>query len=136
MTESFTPPKSNDNKEQPWLKSYPVDIDWNSDITPSTMTAFWDESVRKHGDRVCTTFFGKELTYKEVDKMVDHFAKGLQKKGLGKGATIGLCLPTSPFYLVAYYGALKAGARVANFDPTSPAEALAQQIKDSKTDAM
>ena len=132
-------PKDNDNHASaqfPWSKSYPVDVQWNTEFPEKTMTEMFDESVKKYADRTCLNFLGKKLTYKEVGEMVDRFAKGLQDQGIGQGSTVGVCLPNTPFYLIAYYGALKAGARVANFDPTSPAEALAQQIKDSKTDIM
>jgi long-chain acyl-CoA synthetase len=130
-------PKDNDNQASsqfPWTKSYPVDIQWNSEIPAKTMIEIFDESVKKYGDRTCLNFLGQKLTYKEVGAMVERFAKGLQDQGIGKDSTIGVCLPNTPFYVVAYYGALKTGAKVANFNPTSPPEALAQQINDSKTD--
>jgi len=122
--------------QKPWLKSYPVDINWADDIPQTTMVEMFDESVRKHRDLPCINFMGKKYTYGEIGNMVDHFAKSLQDQGIGKGSTVGVCLPNTPFYLVAYYGAMKAGARVANFNPTSPADALAKQINDSKTDLM
>ena len=120
----------------PWLKSYPVDVSWDSDIPEKTMVEIFDESVKKYGDRVCLNFLGKKLTYRQVGEMADRFAKGLQDQGIGKGSTVGVCLPNTPFYIIAYYGAMKTGAVVANFNPTSPPEALAQQINDSKTDIM
>lgn len=100
------------------------------------MIDIFDESVQKYGDRVCLNFMGKKWTYKEIGKMTDRFAKGLQDQGIGQGSTVGICLPNTPFYLVAYYGAMKTGAVVANFNPTSPSEALAQQINDSKTEIL
>lgn len=121
---------------KPWLKSYPVDIDWNEDIPVKTMVELFDESIKKYSKRNCLHFLGRDISYKEVGEMVDKFAKGLQDQGIGKGSTVGICLPNTPYSVIAYYGAMKAGARVANFDPTSPAEALAQQINDSKTDVM
>lgn len=121
---------------KPWLKSYPVDIDWNAEIPQTTMVKMFDDSVRKYRNRTCINFMGKKYSYEQVGKMVDQFAKSLQDQGISKGSTVGVCLPNTPFYLVAYYGAMKAGARVANFNPTSPADALAKQIDDSKTDLM
>lgn len=120
----------------PWSKKYPVDIEWDTEVPASTMVQIFEESVKKYGDRTCLNFLGSKLTYTEVGDMVDRFAKGLQDQGIGKGSTVGICLPNTPFYVVAYYGAMKAGATVANFNPTSPPEALAQQINDSKTDLM
>lgn len=130
--DAFPFPKS----EKPWDKSYPVDIDWGAEIPAKPMGQLFDEAVKKYGNRECISFMGKVLTYKEVGKLADKFAKGLQDQGIGPGSTVGICLPNTPYSVIAYYGALKAGAKVANFDPTSPSEALAQQINDSKTDFM
>lgn len=127
--------KTQDNA-QPWIKSYPADVDYNAEITPGSMVDLFDASVKKYADRTCLNFMGKKLTYREVGDMVNQFAKGLQDQGIGPGSTVGICLPNTPFCVIAYYGAMKAGARVANFDPTAPAEALAQQINDSKTDVI
>lgn len=124
------------NKDFPWLKSYPVDIDWFAQVPVSTLPDMFDASVKKHGDKTCLNFLGKTMTYKEVGAAVDAFAKSLQDQGIGKGNTVGLCLPNSPFYIIAYYGALKAGAIVANFNPLYADKEIEHQINDSKTDIM
>jgi long-chain acyl-CoA synthetase len=132
-------PKDNEKQASsaaPWSKSYPVDIEWDSELPAQTMIEMFDESVKKYGDRTCLNFQGQKLTYKEVGAMVERFAKSLQDQGIGKNSTVGICLPNTPFYVVSYFGTLKTGAKVANFNPTSPSEALAQQIKDSKTEIM
>ncbi len=68
--------------------------------------------------------------------MVDRFAKGLQDQGIKKGSHVGLCLPNTPFYVIAYYGALKAGATVANFNPLYAEQEVKHQINDSQCDVM
>lgn len=123
-------------KDFPWLKSYPVDIDWYADVPASTLPEMFDASVKKHGDKPCLNFLGKTMTYKEVGAAADAFAKSLQDQGVGKGMTVGLCLPNSPFYIIAYYGALKAGATIANFNPLYAEKEIEHQINDSKTDIM
>ncbi len=132
-------PKDNENQafeNFPWSKNYPVDIQWNSELPEMTMIEMFDRTVKNFSDRTALNFLGKKMTYKELGAAVDAFARGLQDQGIGVGSTVGVCLPNTPFYLIAYYGAMKAGARVANFDPTAPAESLAQQINDSQTDAL
>ncbi|MBU6474493.1 MAG: long-chain fatty acid--CoA ligase [Alphaproteobacteria bacterium] len=119
-----------------WEKSYPENLDWHAEIPPSTLPALFDESVKKYADRVCLNFMGEKLTYKEVGAMVDSFARGLQEQGIGKGAKVGLCLPNSPFYVIAYYAALKAGATVVNFNPLYAAHEMEHQIRDSDADMM
>ena len=121
---------------QPWAKSYPVDIDWHADVPQSTMVEMFDESVKKHTNRTALHFMGKTMSYKELGEKVDSFAKSLQDQGVGKGSKIGLCLPNTPFYVIAYYGAMKAGATVVNFNPLYADHELKHQINDSECDMM
>ena len=133
MTSSANPqPKS----EYPWSKKYPVDIDWDMDIPTSTMTEMFEDSVKRNGNKPALNFMGKEMTYKELGEAVDKFAKGLQDQGVVKGTKVGLCLPNTPFYVIAYYGALKAGATVVNFNPLYAEQEMRHQINDSQTEVM
>lgn len=68
--------------------------------------------------------------------MSDRFAKSLQDQGIGKGNHVGLCLPDLPFHVIAYYGAMKAGATIVNFNPLYAEKEMADLINDSKTDVM
>jgi long-chain acyl-CoA synthetase len=119
-----------------WLKNYPVDIDWDAPVVPGTMVQMFDDAVKKFKDRPCLNFMGTKYTYAELGDAVDRFAKGLQDQGIGKGSKVGLCLPNTPFYVIAYYGALKAGATVVNFNPLYAEKELESQINDSQTDIM
>lgn len=133
MTSSAKPqPKS----EYPWSKKYPVDIDWDTEIPTSTMTEMFEDSVKRNGNKPALNFMGKEMTYKELGEAVDNFAKGLQDQGVVKGTKVGLCLPNTPFYVIAYYGALKAGATVVNFNPLYAEQEMRHQINDSGTELM
>jgi long-chain acyl-CoA synthetase len=128
--------ESQPKKDFAWTKSYPVDVDWNAELTATTMPEMLTETVRKHADRPCLNFMGKTLTYAELDKMSDAFAKSLQEQGIKKGDRVGLCLPNTPFYAVAYYGAFKAGAAVVNFNPLYPEHEMEHLIKDSGCQTM
>jgi long-chain acyl-CoA synthetase len=136
---SATPASENDNSKKPaapWARKYPVDIDWDADVPQSTMIKLFEDSVKKHGKRTCLNFMGKTMTYAEVGEAVDRFAKSLQDQGVGKGSKVGLCLPNTPFYVIAYYGAMKAGATVVNFNPLYAEKELEHQINDSQCDMM
>jgi long-chain acyl-CoA synthetase len=56
--------------------------------------------------------------------------------GAGPGACIGLCLPNSPFFVIAYFAALKVGAVVVNYSPLNVQEELAAQADDCGTTIM
>ena len=63
-------------------------------------------------------------------------AKGLQLMGVTQGARVGLCLPNTPYSVICYYGALRAGATVVNYNPLYVERELAFQIDDSNTEIM
>lgn len=115
----------------PWMKSYPRDVDWNASIKGSSLPALMDKAVANFPNRVATNFLGKQLTYGEVGNLVDRVAAGLQKIGIGKGVNVGLLLPNSPTFVIFYYGILKAGGTVVNFNPLYSVEELVHQARDS-----
>lgn len=132
MTSSAPQPKP----EQPWDKNYPVDIHWDMDIPEGTMVQMFEDAVKKFGDKTCLNFMGKKLSFNDVNEMADSFAKSLQDQGIGKGKRVGLCLPNTPFYVAAYYGILKTGATVVNFNPLYAEHEMRHQINDSQCDMM
>lgn len=81
-------------------------------------------------------FFGRKLTYAQLVREVDRTANGFQKLGVGPGTRVGLCLPNSPYSVIAYFAILKAGGTVVNFNPLYVAREIAQQIEDSGTTIM
>lgn len=123
-------------QNQPWTKNYPPGVRWDADMPPSTMVKVFEDSVARHPSRICMNFMGRTWTYAETGKMAARFARGLQDLGVGRGSKIGLCLPNTPFYIVAYYGTLMAGAIVVNFNPLYGDRELEHQINDSQTEIM
>lgn len=95
-----------------------------------------DKVAENFPDNPAFDFLGKKFKWRELHAAANAFAKGLQDAGVKKGTKIGLMLPNSPNFLVAYYGALKAGMTVVNFNPLYAASELEFQIKDSKTEIM
>lgn len=95
-----------------------------------------DDAAQKFPDASGFDFLGKKFKWKDLAKAANAFAKGLQDAEVAKGTRIGLCLPNCPQYLVAYYGALKAGMTVVNFNPLYALDELEYQINDSKTQIM
>jgi acyl-CoA synthetase (AMP-forming)/AMP-acid ligase II len=60
---------------------------------------------------------GWPLTYAELDRASDEVAHGLAEMGIGPGDVLGLLLPSSPDYVVAYAAAAKLGALTAGINP-------------------
>jgi long-chain acyl-CoA synthetase len=121
---------------RPWLKSYPSGISWDQGFEPRLVHQILDDAVAAHGDRFCTYFLGKRLTYREVGALTDRAAKGLAAFGVGEGVKVGLLLPNSPTFVIFYFGVLKSGGTVVNFNPLYSLEEIAFQAKDSDTRIM
>ena len=120
----------------PWLARYPRDVDWNASFEPRAVPALLDSAVASYASRPCTNFFGKTLTYHDIGQLAGRTAAGLQRLGVGKGSKVGLLLPNSPTYLIYYYGILKAGGIVVNYNPLYTLEELSFQLKDSQTELL
>lgn len=95
-----------------------------------------DNAAREYPKGAAFDFLGKKSTWSEIAQAADAFAKGLQLAGIGKGHKVGLFLPNCPYFLIAFYGALKAGATVVNYNPLYSEMQLEHQIEDSETDIM
>jgi long-chain acyl-CoA synthetase len=122
--------------ERPWLKSYPQGVVWDAEFPARLMGTLLDDAVEAYGERPCTHFLGKRLTFSAIGDLSDRAAKGLQEIGVGEGVKVGLLLPNSPTFVVFYYGVLKAGGTVVNFNPLYSIDEIECQARDSGTKIM
>ena len=60
-------------------------------------------------------------------------ACGLQQLGVKAGVHVGLYLPNTPHYIIAFFSMLKAGGTVVNYSPLDAAAVLEHKIEDSRT---
>jgi long-chain acyl-CoA synthetase len=120
----------------PWLRRYPEKVDWHQTFKPAPVWSLLDASVARHGNRSCTNFLGKVLTYREVGELVNRTAAGLQALGVRKGTKVGLLLPNCPTFMVYYFAILKAGGTVVNYNPLYSLDELTFQVRDSETELM
>lgn len=121
------------NSDHPWQKSYREGVDWTKNYTAEPHYKMLERSLDRYGDHICTYFVGKETSYREIGKQADKVAHGLQKMGIKKGDKIGLFLPNTPTYIYYYFGILKAGGVVVNYNPLYSQDELEFQIKNSET---
>src|SRR6185312_8817036 len=68
------------------------------------------------------------LGYAELDAMADRFAAALAARGVRPGDLIAIMSPNCPDYAVAFYGAARAGAVLANVNARGTAGDLASVL--------
>lgn len=115
----------------PWEKAYPCATPWRSTFPGRPVHAIMDEAAARFPERPCVSFLGRRYTYAAMANRINRFAAGLQRLGIGKGDRVGILLPNCPFSVMAYYGILKAGATVVNFNPLYAEHELRHQAEDS-----
>jgi long-chain acyl-CoA synthetase len=120
----------------PWDKSYPGDVDWRAEIPVAPLPSLFDEAVRRHGDRPAIDFLDRRLSYAALGRLVDRAAKGFQGIGVAKGVRVGLLLPNCPAFVICYFGILKAGGTVVNYNPLYAEAEIRSQIEDSETNVL
>ncbi len=123
-----------DDPTRPWLAHYPAGIDWHAPLPEVAVTDLLDDAVRRWPKRPALEFMGRVIDYADFGALVDAFAAGLQRLGVGPGDHVGLYLPNTPHYPVAFFGALRAGATVVNYSPLDAERVLADKIEDSRTE--
>ena len=82
-------------------------------------------------DRTALHCGDAQLTYGELDALIDRAAAALQRDGLRPRDVIAVCAPTSIEYVALFIGALRAGLAVAPLAPGSTPQQLAAMIEDS-----
>lgn len=124
-------PESSEN--YPWLVKYPKEIPWDLEIHLKPVWMLLEDTAHRIPNAPCVDFLGKKYTYGEILSLVNHVARGLQDLGVQKGDKIGIFMPNSVYFVIMYYGILKAGGVVVNYNPLYTDNELSHQIKDSDT---
>ncbi|HEX9987443.1 MAG TPA: long-chain fatty acid--CoA ligase [Chloroflexia bacterium] len=107
-----------------WLAHYEAQVPHTIEVPDITLHEFFEATVRDYPNNVATIFFGEKLTYAQLDDHANRFAAGLQSLGVQPGDRLAIILPNCPQFLIALYGALKAGAVVLPLNPAYVAREL------------
>ena len=105
-------------------------------LAPRLLTDLLDHAVERHGAWPAVDFMGRKWTYREIGDLARRAARGLQDLGVRPGTRVGLCLPNTPYYVVAYFAVLRIGGVVVNFNPLYTERELEHQVVDSGVEVM
>ncbi len=114
-----------------WERSYPEELNWDTEFSARSLTALFDDAVAEFADHYCINFRGRRYRYREIADLVDRAAKGFQDMGVQKGIKVGLMLPNSPYAIVCFYAVLKAGGTVVNVNPLYAEAGIVRLVTDS-----
>lgn len=117
----------------PWIRSYPTNIDWHAEIHTGPVYQLLDDATANWPERPALDFNEKSISYRELGELVSRAAKGLQTLGVAPGTHVGLYLPNTPHYVIAFFAILKIGGVVVNYSPLDAEKVIEHKVKDSNT---
>ncbi|MEN8699097.1 long-chain-fatty-acid--CoA ligase [Bacillus infantis] len=119
-----------------WLAHYPDSAAREVEIPDITLPKMLEDTAEKYPEHIALSFYGKKITYQELQQHVRLFAASLQASGLEKGGRVAVMLPNCPQYVISYYGILAAGGIVTQVNPMSVEREIEYILNDSGAERM
>lgn len=117
---------------KPWLKSYNEWAPESIEIPKMSLPQAFDETAKKFPNTTAIKFYGKKIKYNELKDLVDRLSSALYELGIRKGDTIAMLLLNSPQFIIAFYSALKIGAKITPISPVYVSPEIKYQLEDSQ----
>ncbi len=112
--------------ESPWFSAapYPVISIWDAVEAAGRKFPNKPAFIAAHD--------GKSYTFAEIIRTAAGFSNYLVKRGYQKGERLAIVAPNSPEYVVAVFGALRAGLTITTMNPLYREREIAHQLRDSE----
>jgi len=88
--------------DTPWTASYDPGTPAHLSYPEICLHEMVREAARRYRTHDALLFFGRAVTFAELDRLTDQFAAGLQRLGVGRGTPVSLHLPNCPQFVIAY----------------------------------
>ena len=120
-----------------WLSHYDPDVRRTLEPYPSdTLIDYLARLAAVHGDRTAVLFKGARLAYRQLEDESNALAAALIEAGVKPGDRVAVVLPNCPQFLIAEFGAWKAGAVVVALNPTYSERELEQALETMRVETV
>lgn len=116
-----------------WMKNWPAGMPRTVSFKRGKIPLFeyLRADAREHPDKAAILYYGRAVTYRELDESSDRVANALAGMGIRKGDRVALFMENCPQYVIAHYGIQKAGAVVVPCSPMFKEWELEHELADS-----
>jgi long-chain acyl-CoA synthetase len=121
---------------RPWHKKYDQGVPLHIDYPEVPLHQLLEESAKKYPTSACTIFKGATITYPEMSALTDRLAAGLAELGVKKGDRVGIFMPNTPQFVIAYFAVLKLGGIVVAVNPLYTEREIEHQVNDAGIEIM
>jgi len=100
-------------------------------LVPRSVQSYLDEAAENYGTRKAILFQNLTLNYRQLKDKAEAVAASLRDLGVRTGDRVAIMLPNIPQTVIAFWGALKAGATVVMTNPLYMEKELTHHFSDS-----
>lgn len=119
--------------EKIWMKSWPETLPSEVEFAhgPLPVHEYLRIRAKETPEKIAIIFYGREISYKELDESSERFAHYLVSNGIQKGDRVGIFLLNCPQYAIAHFGIQKAGGVVCPCSPLFKELELEYELNDA-----
>jgi len=118
----------NDRKRKSWPQDLLPELSYQQGQKP--LHEYLRDNANLNPEKIAIIWYGREITYRELNDLSERFATFLSVSGVKKGDHVALFLTNSPQYFIAHYGIQKIGAVVGPCSPLFKEWELESQLND------
>jgi long-chain acyl-CoA synthetase len=124
-------------EHRPWFRVWRTGVPKTMEPYPETSVfSLLADAAGGFPDATAIAFLGKHMSYSQLLREVERFSAVLAGLGVRKGDRIGLLLPNSPQYVIAWYACQRLGAIAVGNNPLYTQRELAHQLADHDPSVM
>jgi long-chain acyl-CoA synthetase len=125
-----------ESTNRPWLDFYERGVPHSLSYPETTLGNVLAKTAERFPDRAALLFYGRKISYRELDTLANRFAHALSSLGIRKDDRVALMLPNIPQMVISYYGALRTGAVAVPTNPLYREHELEVQLKNSGAETL
>jgi long-chain acyl-CoA synthetase len=124
-----------ESMDKRWYKVWPI---WApKTIEPDKpVCEYVREWAKLRPDAIALRFYGKDISYTELNGMIDRMAWGLVGLGVKKGDRVAIHMENCPQFVIAYFAAQRAGAVVVAVNPMFKETELDYELNDAGAETL
>ena len=122
--------------EKPWLQHYEEGVPQTVKYPQKILSTLLQEAAEEYAQKTAVSFYGRTLTFDQLNRLVDQFAAVLHRLGIGKGDRVAIILPNLPQYPIVHYAIMRLGAIIVPTNPLYVERELKYQLNDSGAKAV
>jgi len=118
-------------EEKIWHKSYAPGVKKTLNYEKLTIPRALTRSAHNFSNHTALNYMGNKITYRELDGLVNRFARALSDLGIEPGDKVAVCLPNIPQVIITNLAVLRIGAVAVQNNPLYTERELVYQLNDS-----